>query len=84
MENFSQDMCMSRANLYRKINSITGLTPSEFIRNVRLKKAAELIKEGIHPVVEIAEKVGFNTHSYFTKSFKEMFGMPPIDYQKKG
>lgn len=84
VENFSQDMCMSRANLYRKINSITGLTPSEFIRNVRLKKAAELIKEGIHPVVEIAEKVGFNTHSYFTKSFKEMFGMPPIDYQKKG
>lgn len=82
VEDFSQDMCMSRANLYRKINSITGLTPSEFIRNIRLKKAAELIKEGIYPVVVVAEKVGFNTHSYFTKSFKEMFGMPPIDYQK--
>ncbi|MDR0429228.1 MAG: response regulator [Tannerellaceae bacterium] len=83
VEDFSQDMCMSRANLYRKINSITGLTPSEFIRNIRLKKAAELIKEGIYPVVEIAERVGFNTHSYFTKSFKEMFGIPPISYQKK-
>lgn len=83
VEDFSQDMCMSRANLYRKINSITGLTPSEFMRNIRLKKAAELIKEGIYPVVVIAEKVGFNTHSYFTKSFREMFGMPPIDYQKK-
>lgn len=83
VEDFSQDMCMSRANLYRKINSITGLTPSEFMRNIRLKKAAELIKEGMYPIVEIAEKVGFNTHSYFTKSFKEMFGMPPISYQKK-
>lgn len=83
VEDFSRDMCMSRANLYRKINSITGFTPSEFIRNTRLKKAAELIKEGIYSVVEIAEKVGFNTHSYFTKSFKEMFGMPPVDYQKK-
>lgn len=83
VEDFSQDMCMSRANLYRKINSITDLTPSEFMRNIRLKKSAELIKEGIYPIVEIAEKVGFSTHSYFSKSFKGMFGMPPSDYLKK-
>lgn len=83
VEDFSQDMCMSRANLYRKIHSITGLTPSEFIRNMRLKKAAELIKEGELSVVEIAEKVGFSTHSHFTKTFKEMFGLPPIEYQKR-
>ena len=82
VEEFSQDMCMSRSNLYRKINFITGLSPSEFMRHIRLKKSAELIKEDIYPIVEIAEKVGFNTHSYFSKSFKEMFGISPSEYLK--
>ncbi|HBG57437.1 MAG TPA: hybrid sensor histidine kinase/response regulator [Porphyromonadaceae bacterium] len=83
VEKFSRDMCMSRTNLYRKINSITGMTPSEFTRHIRLKKSAELIEEGLYPIVEIAEKVGFNTHSYFSKSFKEMFGISPSEYLKK-
>lgn len=59
------------------------MTPSEFTRHIRLKKSAELIEEGLYPIVEIAEKVGFNTHSYFSKSFKEMFGISPSEYLKK-
>lgn len=81
IEDFSKDMCMSRANLYRKIHSITGMSPTDFMKNIRLKKAAELLKEGRWSVAEIADKVGFNTPSYFTKSFKKMFGVSPTQYK---
>ena len=73
IEDLSRDMCMSRATLYRKITSITGSSPSDFVKNVRLRKAAELLKEGGLSIAEIADKVGFNTPSYFTKSFKKLF-----------
>lgn len=82
IEDLSSDMCMSRASLYRKINTLTGLSPTEFVKNIRLKKATELLKEGKYSVVEIADRVGFNTPSYFTKSFKRMFGVSPTQYDK--
>jgi len=74
-------MCMSRATLYRKITSITGSSPSDFVKNVRLRKAAELLKEGGLSIAEIADQVGFNTPSYFTKSFKKLFGVLPTQYK---
>ena len=83
IEDLSSDMAMSRSNLYRKIHSITGQTPTDFIKNIRLKKAAELLKEGGLTVVEVAYTVGFNTPSYFTKSFKKMFGVLPTQYGQK-
>ncbi len=83
IEDLSSDMCMSRSNLYRKIHSITGLTPTDFIKNIRLKKAAELLKDGELSVVEVAYTVGFNTPSYFTKSFKKMFGVLPTQYNQR-
>ena len=73
---------MSRATLYRKITSITGSSPSDFVKNVRLRKAAELLKEGGLTIAEIADQVGFNTPSYFTKSFKKLFGVLPTQYNK--
>lgn len=82
IEDLSRDMCMSRATLYRKITSITGSSPSDFVKNVRLRKAAELLKEGGLSIAEIADKVGFNTPSYFTKSFKKLFGVLPTQYNK--
>lgn len=81
IEDLSRDMCMSRATLYRKITSITGSSPSDFVKNVRLRKAAELLKEGGLTIAEIADKVGFNTPSYFTKSFKKLFGVLPTQYK---
>lgn len=81
IEDLSRDMCMSRATLYRKITSITGSSPSDFVKNVRLRKAAELLKEGGLSIAEIADKVGFNTPSYFTKSFKKLFGVLPTQYK---
>ena len=83
VEEMSRDMCMSRANLYRKIHSITGLSPNELIKNIRLKKAAELLKESQLSIVEVADSVGFNTPNYFTKSFKKLFGVLPTQYKKR-
>lgn len=80
VERFSDDMCMSRMNLYRKLQSITGQKPTEFIRSIRLKKAAQLLTNTELSVVEISEKVGFATPSYFSKCFKEMFGVLPTQY----
>lgn len=83
IEDLSKDMGMSRVNLYRKIHSITDSTPSEFVKSIRLKRAAELLKQGQMTVVEVAYSVGFNTPSYFTKSFKKMFGTLPTQYNEE-
>ncbi|MEO8252885.1 MAG: helix-turn-helix transcriptional regulator, partial [Flavobacterium sp.] len=60
--------------------SITGLAPSEFIRSIRLKRAAQLLSQGKYPVAEVAQKVGFNTQKYFSKYFKEAYGVSPSKY----
>lgn len=87
-ENFSVDelaaaMNMSRTSLHRKIKGIADLTPGDFIRLVRLKKAAELLREGEYRVNEICILVGFRSQSYFTKSFYRQFGVLPKDFLKK-
>ena len=83
IENLSSDMAMSRVNLFRKIRSITGMSPSEFVKSIRLKRAAKLLSQGELNVVEVAYNVGFNTPSYFTKSFKKMFGVLPTEYNTR-
>lgn len=83
IEDLSSDMAMSRVNLFRKIRSITGMSPSEFVKSARLKRAAKLLSEGELNVVEVAYSVGFNTPSYFTKSFKKMFGVLPTEYNTR-
>jgi len=80
VQQFSQDLGMDRTVLYKKLQSITGLAPSEFIRSIRLKRAAQLLTQGQYPVAEVAEKVGFNTPKYFTSYFKEAFGITPSKY----
>ncbi len=78
---FSSDMCMSRMNLYRRLQHLTGLSPMEFVRDIRLKKAAQIIKANPEaPINEVAAKVGFTTPSYFSKCFRRMFGMLPTQY----
>lgn len=79
--NFSGDMCMSRMNLYRRLQRLTGQSPTEFIRDIRLKKAAQIIRANPEaPINEVAAKVGFTTPSYFSKCFRRMFGMLPTKY----
>ncbi|MGF7138579.1 hybrid sensor histidine kinase/response regulator transcription factor [Roseimarinus sediminis] len=80
VEQLSSDMCMERSGLYRKIMALTGQNPTAFIRSIRLKRAAQLLEQGL-PVSEVAEKVGFNTLSYFSKCFQNEFGKKPSDYR---
>lgn len=76
-------MNMSRATLYRKVKSISELTPNDFIRLIRLKKAAELLRNREYRVNEIAFIVGFSSSSYFSKCFYKQFGVLPKDFEKK-
>ena len=82
-EQLCSDLCMSYITAYRKIKSLTGLTPSEFIRNFRLKRAAQLLRSTTKPVTEVAMLVGFSTGSNFTRCFLKEYGMPPSDYRKQ-
>ena len=84
VERLSADVGMSRMNLYRKLQSLTGQSPSGFVRTIRLKKAAALLAGHGLTVAEVADRVGFSTPSYFSKCFKEMFGVLPTDYKGGG
>ncbi|MDR1371437.1 MAG: response regulator [Dysgonamonadaceae bacterium] len=79
----SNNIGMSVRNLYRKIQSITGLSPADFIRSIRLKRAAQLLRDTQLNVSEIADMVGFNTIKYFNKHFKEEFGLSPTQYRQQ-
>ncbi|MGN0280926.1 MAG: helix-turn-helix domain-containing protein, partial [Prevotella sp.] len=81
IESFSQDLCMSRSTLYRKVVSLTGQKPSEFIRTIRLKRAAKLIKENRYAINEISDMCGFSSVSYFCRCFKAQYGVQPGSYQ---
>jgi len=84
VEQLAYDVGMHRMNLYRKIQSLYGMTPSEFIRTMRLKRAAQLITDDPNlNINEVADMVGFNTPKYFSKYFKELFGVLPSQYNKK-
>lgn len=76
----ASDVFMSRSTLYRKIHSLTGQKPSIFIRTIRLKHAARLIKEGRHTITEISDLCGFSSLSYFSRSFKAQYGIQPGSY----
>ena len=77
----SEMMGVNPTNLYRKIKALTGQTATEFIRNIRLKRAAQLFKNEKHlNVSEVMYMVGFTHRSYFTRCFKELFGVSPKSY----
>lgn len=83
LEHFCKRLGVSSSHFYRKIKSITGLAPNEFIRTHRLKKAALLMRESEMNVSEIAFHVGFNDALYFSKCFKKQFGISPSHYAQK-
>ena len=83
VEKLSRELGMSRVHLYKKLLQITGKTPIEFIRVIRLKRAAQLLRESQLHVSEVAYEVGFNNPKYFSRYFKEEFGVLPSVYQEK-
>ncbi len=83
VEMMVKEMGHSRSNLYLKFKEITGLSSSEFIRNIRLKRAVQLFDQSDLSVKEIMYMTGFNTASYFSKCFKKQFGVIPSVYVAK-
>lgn len=80
VEELSRELFMNRVSVYRRIYSITGQPPIEFIRGVRLQRAAQLLTQTEMNVAEVAYEVGFNNPKYFTKYFKMMYQVLPSAY----
>ncbi|MEM9053243.1 MAG: tetratricopeptide repeat protein [Bacteroidota bacterium] len=78
-----ESLAMSKAQLHRKFKAITSQTPGELLRNFRLKRAAQILKQDGENVTQVAYAVGFNNLSYFAKCFKSLFGVTPSVYAKK-
>jgi len=82
MEQLHAEIGMSKVHLYRRFKNMTGVAPSDFIRELRLKQACKLMDEGNTDVLAIAAAVGFNSHSYFSTVFKRYKGVTPSEYIK--
>jgi len=83
VEELSRHVGMSRSSLYNKLLELTGQTPVEFIRSIKLEKAAVLLEKSDMNVAEIAYSVGFSTPNYFAKSFKAKYSLLPSEYMVK-
>lgn len=83
VENMCRDIGMSYTQLYRKIKVLTGQTTNEFIRNIRLKRAAKLLQQNQLTVAEITYKVGFTDLQHFRECFKKLFGVTPSQYAQQ-
>ena len=81
-DKFADAMTSSKSTLHRKLKSLTGLSPGEFIRNIRLKHAAQMLINNKGNISEIAFSVGFNDPKYFSRCFKSEFGLTPREYQE--
>jgi DNA-binding response OmpR family regulator len=80
INSLSRNLGFSRTGFYRKMKGLTDMSPLDFLRNYRLKRAAEMIREDNFTLNEVAEKTGFGTYSYFSVMFKKHYGVSPKDY----
>lgn len=83
VENMAEHFNMSRASFYRKVKGVLDLTPNEYLRVERLKKAALILREDDYKVNEVCYMVGFNSPSYFTKCFQQQFNILPKEFQEQ-
>ena len=82
IEEVAAHVCLSRTVFYRKLKSIVGMTPVEFIRGIRLKRAEQLIVSSDYTFSQIAYMTGFADPKYFGKCFKKATGMTPSEYKQ--
>ena len=80
IEMLAHHLNLSQSTLYRKLKALTGKSATDFIRTIRLEYAARLLREGGNNIDEVSAMAGFNSHSYFTRTFKEYFGKTPTEY----
>jgi AraC-like DNA-binding protein len=83
-EFLAKSMAVSSSSLYRKLKSLTGFTTNAFVRSIRLKRAAQMMRNSDYNISDIAYQVGFNDLKYFRTSFKNQFGMNPSEFLQKG
>lgn len=81
VEKIAELLKLGRTMFYKKVRGTTGYTPNEYIRVIRLRKAAEMLRSGDKNVSEVAYAVGFDNPYYFSKCFKDQFGVPPSQYK---
>lgn len=81
VESLAEEVAMSTIQVYRKLKAITGQTPNDLIRNIRLERAASLLRQHAGNVSEVADQVGFNNLSYFSKCFREKYGVSPSEFK---
>lgn len=81
IEMFSSELNISKSSLYRKIKTMTGFSPSEFVRNIRMKQACALLQDHSLLITDVAYSVGFTDPKYFSTCFKEEFQMTPSEYR---
>jgi YesN/AraC family two-component response regulator len=85
IKQMGEELHLSHTQLYRKVLSLTDYTPNEYIRNLRLKTAARMFMEGHTNITSVLYTVGYSSPSYFTQSFRELFGLSPSEYiRQKG
>ena len=82
IDDMVSEMALGRTVFFNKLKSLTGLSPVEFVREVRVKRAAQLLETGQYNITEITYMVGMNDSRYFSKCFKAMYGMTPTEYKK--
>lgn len=82
-DDFASMMSLGRTIFYRKVRGVTGYTPKEYLRIMRMKKAAELLSTKKYTVSEVTYMVGINDPFYFSRCFKAQFGISPSSYQKR-
>lgn len=83
VEDLGKEMAMSRSQIHRKLKALTDLSATTFIRNYRLHRAADLLKQGAGNITEIGYQVGFSSQTYFSSSFHELFGCSPTEYKQQ-
>ena len=83
MDDFAEEMAMSRSAFYVKVNEVTGDTPNKYMRSFRLKKATDLLLNDKSTIEEVAYMCGFKDAGYFSKLFKAEFGMTPKEYKSR-
>lgn len=83
IEKGSEKLGLSRVHLYRKVKELAGVTPTDFLRNFRLKKAADLLRRRAGNVNEVAYATGFGSPAYFSKCFKAAYNITPTEYLEK-
>ena len=82
---FARQLCLSRTQLFKKIKTLTGMTPNMFVLSVKIKRASqEILANPSENIADIAYRCGFNTPSYFIKCFKKFHGMTPLAFRKNG